>query len=118
MGLVGGAVLSWYLVDIPFGQYIDRVQGSISEYTFWVGMIKAPVFAVLIALVGTLRGMQVRTSSRELGRLTTDRRRAVDLPRDPRRRRLRRDLHGARHLMAAVIQVARHRQPLRPPGRA
>jgi len=72
MGLVGGAVLSWYLVDIPFGQYVERVQGSISEYTFWVGMIKAPVFAVLIALVGTLRGMQVRTSSRELGRLTTD----------------------------------------------
>ncbi len=71
MGLAGGALLSWYLVDIPLSQYIDRVQGSISEYTFWVGVIKAPVFAVLIALVGTLRGMQVRTSSRELGRLTT-----------------------------------------------
>jgi phospholipid/cholesterol/gamma-HCH transport system permease protein len=71
MGLAGGAILSWYLVDIPFGQYVDRVQGSISDYTFWVGIIKAPVFAVLIAVVGTLRGMQVRTSSRELGRLTT-----------------------------------------------
>jgi len=71
MGLAGGALLSWYLVDIPLGQYIERVQGSISEMTFWVGIIKAPVFAVLIALVGTLRGMQVRTSSRELGRLTT-----------------------------------------------
>ena len=58
-------------MDIPFGQYVERVQGSISEMTFWVGIIKAPVFAVLIALVGTLRGMQVRTSSRELGRLTT-----------------------------------------------
>ncbi|HSC25824.1 MAG TPA: MlaE family lipid ABC transporter permease subunit [Vicinamibacterales bacterium] len=71
MGLAGGALLSWYLVDIPFGQYLERVQGSIGEMTFWVGIIKAPVFAVLIALVGTLRGMQVRTSSRELGRLTT-----------------------------------------------
>ena len=71
MGLAGGALLSWYLVDIPFGQYVDRVQGSIASTTFWVGIIKAPVFAVLIALVGTLRGMQVRTSSRELGRLTT-----------------------------------------------
>ena len=70
-GLAGGALLSWYLVDIPFGQYVERVQGAISETTFWVGIIKAPVFAVLIALVGTLRGMQVRTSSRELGRLTT-----------------------------------------------
>jgi phospholipid/cholesterol/gamma-HCH transport system permease protein len=71
MGLAGGALLSWFLVDIPLGQYVERVQGSISEYTFWVGIIKAPVFAVLIAMVGTLRGMQVRTSSRELGRLTT-----------------------------------------------
>ena len=71
MGLAGGALLSWYLVDIPIGQYVERVQGAIGETTFWVGIIKAPVFAVLIALVGTLRGMQVRDSSRELGRLTT-----------------------------------------------
>jgi phospholipid/cholesterol/gamma-HCH transport system permease protein len=33
--------------------------------------VKAPVFAFLIAMVGTLRGMQVQHSSRELGRLTT-----------------------------------------------
>ena len=71
MGLAGGALLSWYLIDIPLVQYVERVQGSISAFTFWVGIIKAPVFAVLIAMVGTLRGMQVRTSSRELGRLTT-----------------------------------------------
>ena len=31
----------------------------------------APVFAVLIALAGTYRGLQVQDSSRELGRLTT-----------------------------------------------
>lgn len=71
MGLAGGALLSWYLVDITFDQYLDRVQGAIGDTTFWVGIIKAPVFAILIAMTGTLRGMQVRTSSRELGRLTT-----------------------------------------------
>ena len=71
MGLAGGALLSWYLVDIPLSQYMERVQGVIGDTTFWVGIIKAPVFAVLIALVGTLRGMQVRDSSRELGQLTT-----------------------------------------------
>jgi phospholipid/cholesterol/gamma-HCH transport system permease protein len=70
-GLAGGALLSWYLVDIPPNQYIERMQGAIGDMTFWVGIIKAPVFAILIAMVGTLRGMQVRTSSRELGRLTT-----------------------------------------------
>jgi phospholipid/cholesterol/gamma-HCH transport system permease protein len=71
MGLAGGALLSWFLIDIPLDQYLDRVQGAIASTTFWVGIVKAPVFAALIAMVGTLRGMQVRTSSRELGRLTT-----------------------------------------------
>jgi phospholipid/cholesterol/gamma-HCH transport system permease protein len=33
--------------------------------------VKAPVFGLLIGLAGTYRGMQVRGSSRELGRLTT-----------------------------------------------
>lgn len=71
MGLAGGALLSWSLVDIPISQYIERVNESIASTTFWVGIVKAPVFAAVIALVGTLRGMQVRGSSRELGRLTT-----------------------------------------------
>jgi phospholipid/cholesterol/gamma-HCH transport system permease protein len=71
MGLAGGALLSWSLVDMTFTQYLERVNESISATTFWVGVIKAPVFAFLIALVGTMRGMQVRGSSRELGRLTT-----------------------------------------------
>lgn len=71
MGLAGGALLSWYLVDIPFNQYLERMQGAIADWTFWVGILKAPVFAFVIAMTGTLRGMQVRQSSRELGRLTT-----------------------------------------------
>jgi len=71
MGLAGGAVLSWSLVDIPFNQFLTRMDESIAPTTFWAGLLKAPVFAFLIALVGTLRGLQVRGSSRELGRLTT-----------------------------------------------
>jgi phospholipid/cholesterol/gamma-HCH transport system permease protein len=47
------------------------VQESISYSTFWVGVVKAPVFALLIALAGCFRGMQVRHSARELGRLVT-----------------------------------------------
>ena len=71
MGLAGGAVLSWSLVDIPFNQFLTRMDEAIAPTTFWAGLIKAPVFGLLIALVGTLRGLQVRGSSRELGRLTT-----------------------------------------------
>jgi phospholipid/cholesterol/gamma-HCH transport system permease protein len=71
VGLVGGAFLCRLLLDIPLTQYITRVQESIAPTTFWVGVIKAPVFAVIIAMAGCYRGMQVRDSSRELGRLTT-----------------------------------------------
>jgi phospholipid/cholesterol/gamma-HCH transport system permease protein len=71
MGLLGGGLLSAWLVDIPATQFIQRMQESIASTTFWAGIVKAPVFAFLIAAVGTYRGMQVRGSSRELGRLTT-----------------------------------------------
>ena len=71
MGLAGGALLSQVLLDISLTQFIPRVQEALSPTTFWAGLIKAPVFALVIALVGTYRGMQVRDSSRELGRLTT-----------------------------------------------
>jgi len=71
MGLAGGAILTWLLLDIPFAQFLQRMQEILAPTTFWAGLVKAPVFAMLIALVGTYRGMQVRDSSRELGRLTT-----------------------------------------------
>jgi phospholipid/cholesterol/gamma-HCH transport system permease protein len=71
IGLSGGALLCKWLLDMPLQLYIDRVQDAIAPTTFWVGIIKAPVFGLLIALSGTYRGLQVRDSSRELGRLTT-----------------------------------------------
>jgi phospholipid/cholesterol/gamma-HCH transport system permease protein len=71
IGLTGGALLCKWLLDMPLPLYLDRVQDAIAPTTFWVGIIKAPVFGLLIALSGTYRGLQVRDSSRELGRLTT-----------------------------------------------
>jgi phospholipid/cholesterol/gamma-HCH transport system permease protein len=71
MGLAGGGLLSLINLHIPLPQFMARLRESLSPTTFWSGLVKAPVFAVLIAMVGTYRGMQVRDSARELGRLTT-----------------------------------------------
>jgi len=71
IGMAGGALLCHALLDMPIQQFIHRANAAIAPTTFWVGIWKAPVFAVLIALAGTYRGLQVRGSSRELGRLTT-----------------------------------------------
>jgi phospholipid/cholesterol/gamma-HCH transport system permease protein len=38
---------------------------------FWVGMIKAPVFAFLIAVIGCLEGFKVEGSAESVGRHTT-----------------------------------------------
>jgi len=71
VGLAGGSILCRFLLDMPFNQYFARVQEAISPSTFWVGFVKAPVFALLIGSAGCFRGMQVRGSARELGRLVT-----------------------------------------------
>ena len=71
VGILGGALLCQALLDMSFVQYFQRVDEAIGDWTFWVGLIKAPVFALLIDAAGTYRCIQVRGSSRELGRLTT-----------------------------------------------
>ncbi|HEV3181507.1 MAG TPA: ABC transporter permease [Steroidobacteraceae bacterium] len=71
VGLAGGALLCRYLLDMPLTQYINRANEAISPTTFWVGIIKAPVFALLIGFAGCRHGLQVRGSARVLGREVT-----------------------------------------------
>ena len=70
-GIVGGWMLAVLVLDISSSQFLDRTASSADLNDFLVGIIKAPVFALLIAGVGTLRGMQVQGSAEQLGRLTT-----------------------------------------------
>jgi phospholipid/cholesterol/gamma-HCH transport system permease protein len=71
MGLAGGGLLSLVQLHIPPAQFVIRLREALSPTTFWSGLVKARVFALLIGVVGSYRGMQVRDSARELGRLTT-----------------------------------------------
>ena len=70
-GLAGGAFICAMVLDISLLQFYQRVASSTGMMDLWVGLIKAPFFALLIAATGTLRGMQVSGSAEELGRLTT-----------------------------------------------
>ncbi len=71
MGLIGGGLISETLLGIGFEQYFDRVKTAVQMTDFWVGIIKAPVFAFFIASVGCMRGMQVSGSAESVGRMTT-----------------------------------------------
>jgi len=71
MGLLGGGIMSVALVDVSFAQYWRLLDNAVNLNHFLVGMIKAPVFALLIALVGCFEGLRVSGSAESVGRLTT-----------------------------------------------
>ncbi len=71
MAIVGGAFISTFQLDIPFMTFLRRIQEVVPVHDFWVGMIKAPVFGLIIAIAGCYNGMQVKSNSEEVGLRTT-----------------------------------------------
>jgi phospholipid/cholesterol/gamma-HCH transport system permease protein len=69
-GMVGGALVSLLSLDISLAQYLAIVQ-QVPVQHFLVGMGKAPVFALLIALIGCLEGFKVGGSAQSVGEHTT-----------------------------------------------
>jgi len=71
MGLLGGCLMSWASLGILIPTFLDQLHTAIGLWTFWVGIIKAPFFAAIIALVGCYEGFNVARSADSVGRLTT-----------------------------------------------
>ena len=71
MALMGGALMVVLALDIPFSQFLDRLHGSVSMASFWIGIAKAPVFGLLIALTGCREGLRVSGSAESVGIHTT-----------------------------------------------
>jgi len=71
LGLFGGGLMAWVVLDISPGQFLQQLKNAIEPATFWVGIIKAPVFAFLIALVGCYQGLLVSGGADSVGRHTT-----------------------------------------------
>jgi len=71
MAIIGGAVVGELTLGIPFWTFLARIQEVVPAHDLWVGMIKAPVFGLIVALAGCYHGMQVHGNSEEVGRRTT-----------------------------------------------
>ena len=71
MGLVGGIVMSHSLLGLSAHSFVDRLAEAVSMKSFLSGVGKAPVFAVMIALVGCFQGFHVCGSAEGVGRQTT-----------------------------------------------
>ena len=71
MGMLGGALMTWAALGVPIPAFLDQLRGAITEWTLWVGIIKAPFFAAIISMVGCYEGFNVTGSAESVGRLTT-----------------------------------------------
>jgi phospholipid/cholesterol/gamma-HCH transport system permease protein len=70
-GIFGGGLVAWIYGDVSPDVFLSRLQGAVGMNTFMVGMIKAPVMALVIGLIASIEGMAVKGSAESLGRQTT-----------------------------------------------
>lgn len=70
-GILGGALVCMYSLDISATQFVSIVERDIPLNHFLVGLGKAPVFAFVIAVIGCLEGLKVSGSAESVGQHTT-----------------------------------------------
>jgi phospholipid/cholesterol/gamma-HCH transport system permease protein len=71
MAILGGGLFVWVSLDIPPVSYVQRLQEVVPLSDFVIGLIKAPVFGVVIAMMGCFQGMQVTGNAESVGMRTT-----------------------------------------------
>ncbi len=71
MSIVGSVLISGPMLDIPAPAYLDRLREALALKHVMIGLAKAPVFAAVIAVIGTRMGMTVERDTRAVGSATT-----------------------------------------------
>ena len=71
VGIIGGMVMTYVNLGITIPQFMRELEGAIDMHTLLVGLIKAPVFAFMIAVVGCFEGLRVERNAASVGKLTT-----------------------------------------------
>ncbi len=71
VGLVGGGVAVWAMLDTTPDAYLVQLREASGFWTFGVGLLKAPFMALVIAMIGCRAGLNVTGSAESVGRQTT-----------------------------------------------
>jgi phospholipid/cholesterol/gamma-HCH transport system permease protein len=70
-GIAGGMLVAWMSLDIVPELFLNHLHETISIRHYLVGLGKAPIFALVIALVGCLEGFKVTGTAQSVGERTT-----------------------------------------------
>ena len=71
IAIIGGAVIGEVSLGIPFLTFLSRIQEVVPIHDLYVGLVKAPVFGLIVALAGCYQGLQVKGNAEEVGLKTT-----------------------------------------------
>lgn len=71
VGIMGSMFAASLELNISYTQFINRLQEVLTVKHFWIGIIKGPFFAMLIAMIGCFRGLQVTDDTKSIGYQTT-----------------------------------------------
>lgn len=70
-GILGGMLVSKSMLHITYGEFLHRFYQAIPIRAYIAGMIKAPIFGLIIAAIGCYQGAQVTGSATSVGEKTT-----------------------------------------------
>ncbi len=70
-GLFGGFLVAWAELGVSSAMYFTRIADAVPAQHFWVGMSKAPAFALVLAVIGCKQGLSVGGDVASLGRRVT-----------------------------------------------
>ena len=71
MGVAGGMLMASSQLDVSYAEFLDRMAKAVSVTSYMVGIAKAPVFAVIISLVGCFQGFRTHGGADSVGQQTT-----------------------------------------------
>ena len=69
--VLGGLVVGVYMLDLTANAYISQTMRTLTLFDVFWGFLKSGVFALLITIVGCLRGFQVSGGAASVGHATT-----------------------------------------------
>jgi len=71
LSIIGGGFLCAIALDIPPVTFVQRLREVVPLTDIWIGLIKAPVFGLIIGMAGCYQGLQVEGNAEEVGLRTT-----------------------------------------------
>jgi phospholipid/cholesterol/gamma-HCH transport system ATP-binding protein len=98
-GILGGMAVTWTVVGLAPPLFLQRLLDNVGVNQFWIGMVQAPVMAVVIAAIGCRQGLDDGGGSSPFRH-------------HPDRRRLRVAVHGVGPVTALAPQAPNVATPI------